>query len=149
MEEKVCKALNYKFTFPTAYTFLRWFLSIKDATPQNCFLSELILELTLQEFPMFYFRPSLLAAAAYALSRKILLQPFPWPVQIEELSSIKESQFLLIQLKLLEMLEKDREKRQKQSIFKFSTSEYHSIATLKIPINLKTLLIQELEEKSE
>jgi cyclin B len=83
MEETILKALEYKLTYPTPYTFLKRFLrgsvhdgifEENDETMEN--LSLMILDSTLLSFhgTSRTYLPSQLAAGAIALARRTLLE---------------------------------------------------------------------------
>lgn len=68
MERNIVKELEFKFTVPTGYPFLKRFLHITKATKTICHLANYYMERMLQEYCSLSYRPSLLAAAAVCLA---------------------------------------------------------------------------------
>jgi hypothetical protein len=72
MESRICKALNYKFTFASCHCFLVRFLKAAHADRKMVWLASYITERTLQEYGLLKYLPSTIAASAVYLARKNL-----------------------------------------------------------------------------
>lgn len=68
MEQDMLSRLRFKITVPTAFPFLKRFLSITDATTLTKFAVHYYMERTLQEHDLLKYRPSLVGAASVALA---------------------------------------------------------------------------------
>ena len=68
MERDIVKKLEFKFTVPTGYPFLKRFLHITKASKPICHLANYYMERMLQEYCSLSYRPSLVAAAAVCLA---------------------------------------------------------------------------------
>ena len=75
METKVLRALNFDLTASTAKNFLRRFQRAAHVRSEEKNLCNYLCELTLQEYNMCAFTPSLLAASALYLARLTLYGP--------------------------------------------------------------------------
>mmetsp|Transcript_8043 Transcript_8043/g.11589 ORF Transcript_8043/g.11589 Transcript_8043/m.11589 type:complete len:498 (+) Transcript_8043:165-1658(+) len=68
MEQSIVNCLEFNFTVPTAYPFLKRFLHITKASDVTSSAASYYMERTLQEHDLLLFQPSLLAAAAVVLA---------------------------------------------------------------------------------
>ena len=68
MERDIVKKLEFKFTVPTGYPFLKRFLHITKASKPISHLANYYMERMLQEYCSLSYRPSLVAAAAVCLA---------------------------------------------------------------------------------
>mmetsp|Transcript_21524 Transcript_21524/g.33180 ORF Transcript_21524/g.33180 Transcript_21524/m.33180 type:complete len:502 (+) Transcript_21524:228-1733(+) len=68
MEQSIVNCLEFNFTVPTAYPFLKRFLHITKAREVTCAAANYYMERTLQEHDLLIFRPSLVAAASVVLA---------------------------------------------------------------------------------
>jgi len=84
MEHQILDAVNFELTIPTAQQFHSRFMQLSDveddfvANVFSCYL----LELTLVDFKMLRFRPSLLASASIYLAKKMLRRGRPFTAEM-------------------------------------------------------------------
>lgn len=90
MEEVVLKALDYQLTVPTAKTFLRRLLQVCNPDELLHFLSNYLTELSLLDYSMLAFLPSLVAAAGVYLANMILRRR-PWDINLSHYSGYTAS----------------------------------------------------------
>ncbi|KAG1672700.1 hypothetical protein FOA52_005177 [Chlamydomonas sp. UWO 241] len=86
MEEVVLKKLRYELTVPTAKTFLRRLLQICNPDELLHFLSNYLAELSLLDYGMLRFLPSVIAAAAIFLTNVMLRRP-AWSANLRHYST--------------------------------------------------------------
>ena len=71
LEGKVVQALNFNFTLPSALTFFERFWRVKEMQDKPRYLAMYLLDLTLLDFKMIKYIPSMLAASAVYLANKL------------------------------------------------------------------------------
>ncbi|GAX81523.1 hypothetical protein CEUSTIGMA_g8951.t1 [Chlamydomonas eustigma] len=86
MEEVVLKRLSYELTVPTAKTFLRRLLQVCNPDEHLHFLSNYLTELSLLDYSMLEFTPSVIAAAGIFLAN-LMLSRTPWDGNLRHYSS--------------------------------------------------------------
>jgi cyclin A len=87
MEAHVLKYLKFDVTDPTAKSFLRGLIHIARGPPQLEFLADYIAELSLLEYAMLRYSPSLIAAASLCLANFILKPAaHPWNATLSNYS---------------------------------------------------------------
>lgn len=74
MEKDILIALEFDITVPSAYSFLLRFKKVEKPTEKLFYLAQYLIELTLMEQKMLVYQPSLIAASALYLAKKILLR---------------------------------------------------------------------------
>lgn len=90
MEEIVLKTLDYQLTVPTAKTFLRRLLQVCNPDEYLHYLSNYLTELSLLDYGMLRFLPSLIAAAAVYLAN-LMLKRQPWDANLRHYSTYMPS----------------------------------------------------------
>ena len=82
MERLMLAKLNFQLTTPSTYVLLRRFAKVAgiDTTPRSTteLLANYLVELTLQEYKMLKYRPSIICASAIYLARKTRGRATPW-----------------------------------------------------------------------
>ncbi|BAF15478.1 cyclin-B2-1 [Oryza sativa Japonica Group] len=78
MEKLILNTLQFNMSVPTPYVFMRRFLKAAQSDKQLQLLSFFILELSLVEYQMLKYRPSLLAAAAVYTAQCALTRCQQW-----------------------------------------------------------------------
>lgn len=82
MEGNILKTLNFNLTFPTANRFLERYCFLLGFDEKNTHLARYLIELSLVEYKMLKYSPSMIAAAAVYLVNKIRRYE-PWPQILE------------------------------------------------------------------
>jgi hypothetical protein len=84
--------MNFELTFPTTYSFLERLLQLAnlDRDLEACYFCSYLCELTLIEYKMLKWRPSLIAISAVYLSKKILKRSQPYSLVLQEHTGYKE-----------------------------------------------------------
>lgn len=77
MEISILESLNFQLGMPLALTFLRRFSKAGEVDAMKHTLAKYLMELTIIDYDMVHFAPSLIAAASLCLSNK-LLDNSPW-----------------------------------------------------------------------
>ncbi|KAL8160734.1 hypothetical protein V2J09_002271 [Rumex salicifolius] len=94
MEKLMCNKLQFNLSLPTPYVFLNRFLKAAESDKKLEFLSFFLIELSLVEYEMVKFQPSLLAAAA-VYTAQCALQGFKqWSKTCEWYSTFSEDQLM-------------------------------------------------------
>ncbi|KAB1223284.1 Cyclin-B2-4 [Morella rubra] len=95
MERLMVNTLQFNFSVPTPYVFMRRFLKAAQSDTKLELLSFFIIELCLVEYEMLKFPPSLLAAAAIYTAQCSLYCPFErWSKTSEWYTNYSKSQLL-------------------------------------------------------
>ena len=71
MEKKVLSCVNFNVTTPSSYRFLERYFKISESEQKVFFLSQYLIELSLNEYRMLKHHPSMIAAASLFLAIKI------------------------------------------------------------------------------
>ncbi|XP_061118741.1 G2/mitotic-specific cyclin-B1 [Conger conger] len=71
MEMKILRVLNFSFGRPLPLQFLRRASKVGEVTAEHHTLAKYLMELTMVDYDMIHFPPSLVASAAFALSLKV------------------------------------------------------------------------------
>lgn len=72
------QTLDFNITVPSSYRFLERFVKISSSDDLIFTYSRYLIELTLVEIKMQKYAPSLIAASALYVSKKILKRPNAW-----------------------------------------------------------------------
>ncbi|CAG9330947.1 unnamed protein product [Blepharisma stoltei] len=72
MERMILRVLDFRITLPSPFRFVEIYSQDFDLSSQNVHLIRYLIELSFIEYKMIRYQPSLLAASAIYLSRKIL-----------------------------------------------------------------------------
>ncbi|KAF4357670.1 hypothetical protein F8388_007206 [Cannabis sativa] len=94
VEKLIVNELQFNFSVPTPFVFLRRFLQAAQSNKKLEILSSYIIELCLVEYKMLKFSPSLLAAAAIYTSQCTLCGSKQWSKTSEWYSNYSENQLL-------------------------------------------------------
>ncbi|XP_062086618.1 G2/mitotic-specific cyclin-2-like [Humulus lupulus] len=94
MEKLIVNELQFNFSVPTPFVFMRRFLKAAQSNKKLEILSSYIIELCLVEYEMLKFSPSLLAAAAIYTSQCTLYGSKQWSKTSEWYSYYSENQLL-------------------------------------------------------
>ncbi|KAJ0966747.1 hypothetical protein J5N97_023664 [Dioscorea zingiberensis] len=94
MEKLIVNTLHFNMSVPTPYVFMRRFLKAAESDKKLELLSFFIIELSLVEYQMLQFRPSLLAAAAIYTAQCTLRGFRHWTRTSELHTSYSEEQLL-------------------------------------------------------
>ncbi|ONK68641.1 uncharacterized protein A4U43_C05F14310 [Asparagus officinalis] len=79
MESQVLSLLNFELTAPTPRCFLSGLVDVARGPPQLEFLADFIAELSLLEYHMLQYPPSMIAASSLFLARFVLRpKEHPW-----------------------------------------------------------------------
>lgn len=94
MEKLMINTLKFNLSFPTPYVFMRRFLKASQSDKQLELLSFFMIELSLVEYEMLRFPPSLLAAAAIFTAQCTLSKSKQWSKTIEKHTKYTVDQLL-------------------------------------------------------
>jgi len=72
MEYNILKVLNFNITTPSSYRFVEFLCKFSHSESQVRYMSTYLCELSLVEYKLLRYNPSLLAASAIYLSTKLL-----------------------------------------------------------------------------
>jgi cyclin B len=90
MERQILAELGYEVTAPSAYRFLERFGNLAGLDEQSQLLSQYLCELSLVEYKMLRYPPSLIAASSIYLTLKIGRRDIVWPAVLIEHSRYKD-----------------------------------------------------------
>mmetsp|Transcript_28877 Transcript_28877/g.51463 ORF Transcript_28877/g.51463 Transcript_28877/m.51463 type:complete len:321 (+) Transcript_28877:23-985(+) len=132
MERNILATLNYDITAPSAFRFLERFGNLAGLDEQSQLLSQYLCELSLVEYKMLRYAPSLLAAASIYLTLKIARRDVVWPVVLAEHSRYRDMALRQCAKDLCILLQ-GVEKCTLQAVRKkFSLSKYGEVAKIQI-----------------
>eukprot|EP00967_Tisochrysis_lutea_P157545 scaffold320018_cov32-Tisochrysis_lutea.AAC.2 len=127
MEGNVLAKLNFQLTTPNAYVFLKRFCKVAGVitSPRSKteLLANFLVELTLQEYKMLKYLPSMIAASSVYLALKTMGQPC-WGPELVQHSCYAESA-LSACVRDLNQLHKDASKNNLQAVRKKYAQEKH------------------------
>ena len=90
MEYLMLKKFNFNVTVISSYRFIERFTKLAGDSEVMFFLIQYMLELSMVEYKMIKYKPSLLASSAMYLAHKIMGKPDAWPLKVEQYSCLKE-----------------------------------------------------------
>ncbi|XP_021235612.1 G2/mitotic-specific cyclin-B1 [Numida meleagris] len=90
METKILQALDFSFSRPLPLHFLRRASKFVEVDEEQQFLAKYLLELSILDYDMVHFPPSMTAAAAFCLAMK-LVDGGTWTSTLEQHTSYSES----------------------------------------------------------
>ncbi|CAL8307374.1 unnamed protein product [Gadus morhua 'NCC'] len=130
MEVMFLKVLAFNMTVPSAYQFLRLFITIHAVCSKTTHLALYVAELSLLDMEMLVtFPPSLVAAAAYCLANYTLSRGL-WPDSLEEFTGYTLTDIVPC-LKDLHRIHFSAESRPQQAVRgKYKSSKYGSVSLM-------------------
>jgi hypothetical protein len=132
MESKIISALEFKLTATSSNRFLERFLLINESHEKIVSLSKYLIELSLVEYKMLKYIPSLLASAALYLSNKIFKKNQSWSDALAEHTSYTELD-LRTCAKDLCLLMQNADKSNLQAVKrKFGTPVHHAVSKIQL-----------------
>jgi G2/mitotic-specific cyclin-B, other len=96
MEVRILKALEYRVSAPTAYTFLGRYLTAAEADETMTLIANYILDGTLLNERLLGFRPSELASASILIARSKMVGCPLWNSTLENYSGYSMSRVLMV-----------------------------------------------------
>ena len=132
MEKDVLRELEYCVTAPSILRFLERYAHIAQLDTKHFLLGRYLIELTLVEYRMLRYTPSLIASAVVYLTNKIMKRELPWSQQLIEHTRYRDSE-LKGCAKDLCMLLQGAEKCSLQSVRKkFALESYGEVSKIQI-----------------
>lgn len=128
MEATILQTLNFMICRPTAYHFLERFQRLNGCTEAHKDLAQYVLELTLVDYRMVQFTPSVLAGAAVLLSNKLLRRKPSWPADLARQSGMEEEAVKTCAKELCSLLESAETNSLQAVRKKFSQQRFHQVA---------------------
>jgi hypothetical protein len=89
-ESAVLKALDFRISIPTLYTFLVRLLKVADADVKTTHFAQYLCERSLQEYDVLGFKPSHAAAACVNVVLRSMRGPDAWSVELEAVSMLSQ-----------------------------------------------------------
>ncbi|OXB63325.1 hypothetical protein ASZ78_015660, partial [Callipepla squamata] len=93
METKILQALDFRFYLPLHLQFLRRASEFAEVDEEQQFLAKFLLELSIVDYDMVHFPPSMTSAAAFCLAMK-LFNGDTWTPALQHHTSYSESDLL-------------------------------------------------------
>lgn len=90
MEYLMLKKFNFNVTVISSYRFIERFTKLSQDSEAMFFLIQYLLELSMVEYKMIKYKPSMIASGALYLSHKIMGKAESWPLKVEQYSGLKE-----------------------------------------------------------
>jgi len=130
MEATLLASINFQLCAPTAVNFLDRYQSFNGPTGKHCDLSAFLLELSLVEYEMLQYTPSLLAAAALFVSNSLLQRSPPWTEILATQTEYESHSLQGCSKDLRELLQQCSQSRLHSVFKKFSQPAFNAIAQL-------------------
>lgn len=92
METKILKSLDYRISFPTAYTFLKRFARAAGGEKRICQTASYLLDTVLLSYGLLKFKPSQLAAGCMFLARHHRVGRTSWSATMETYTGYNENE---------------------------------------------------------
>jgi cyclin B len=89
-EYLMLKKFNFNVTVISSFRFIERFTKLSQDNEAIFYFAQYMLELSLVEYKMIKYKPSLLASGALYLAHKILSKTDPWPLKLEQYSGLRE-----------------------------------------------------------
>lgn len=130
MEMKMLHTLDFEINFTSSYRFLERFIKVAKVEPILHHLSRYFLELSLVNYHMLKYKPSLLAAASLYLAMKMAKVQSPWTSEMETFSSYKESEIRPCAKDLFLLFSNSKNSSTQAVRKKFSHSKFGEVAKI-------------------
>eukprot|EP00249_Psilotum_nudum_P012953 c24068_g3_i1 orf=444-1955(-) len=139
MEKLMLNTLRFNLTVPTPYVFIVRFLKAAASDKQMDMLAFFLVELSLVNYIMVKFPPSMLAAAAVYTAQCTLQRSPSWSRALRHHSGYTEAQLKDCAILMVSLHQKAGEENQPLTVVhrKYSHSKFYSVATL-TPATLPT-----------
>jgi len=150
MEKNMLTILDFNIQITSAYRYLERYAKVAGTDPLIFNLSQFLIELTLTNYKMLKYSPSLISASAIYLSLKMTKQQVCWTDQLSKHTQFKESEvrpcakelFMLLQDSLTSSIQAIRKK--------FSLPKYGEVAKIRLePPNSHSSTMTISSQKSE
>ena len=130
IEKAILNKLKFKIPLVSAYNFLEYFWAITEETKEVFYLSQYILELALWNFKMIKYKPSVITAAAFFISRNIKNREKPWPRLVKRKFRLNRCRVIKCSKKIIVFLKSKKIRNMKPVIYKFKHSKYWKITDI-------------------
>jgi len=130
MEMKMLHSLDFEVNFTSSFRFLERFIKISKVEPILHHLSRYFLELSLVNYHMLKYSPSLLASAALYLAMKMAKLENPWSSLLTEQTSYKESEIRSCAKDLFLLFSNAKSSSTQAVRKKFSHSKFGEVAKI-------------------
>eukprot|EP00249_Psilotum_nudum_P012952 c24068_g2_i1 orf=132-572(-) len=132
MEKLMLNTLRFNLTVPTPYVFIVRFLKAAASDKQLDMLAFFLVELSLVNYAMVKFPPSMLAAAAVYTAQCTFQRVPRWTRALRHHSGYTEAQLKECAAMMVNLHQKAGEENQTLTVVhrKYSLSKFHSVATL-------------------
>nr|ADE77085.1 unknown [Picea sitchensis] len=131
MEKEMLNKLKFHLTVPTPYVFLVRFLKAAGSDEEMANLVFFLTELSLMQYVMIKFPPSMLAAAAVYTARCTLQKMPVWSHVLKAHSGYSETDLKECVKLMVAFHQSSEESKLNTVIKKYSTPEYNSVAFIK------------------
>jgi len=130
MEVSMLSALEFKICRPTAVNFLERYQYVNGCSEAQKDLAMYLLELTLVDYKMVKYSPSLLAAASILLSNKLLRRQPSWSAANEKQTKLTEQMLKECAKEMCSLLEQAETSPLQAVRKKYSQLKHHAVAKL-------------------
>jgi len=131
MESVILNTLEFNLTVPSPHRFVVRFIKVGSLSEQETHAAHYLLEITLQEYRMLQYLPSMQAAASVYLSCKISSNSFVWSRTLEAETGYTEEQMKDCLRDLYAILTQNKAKYNAVRI-KYASARFLRVSTLKV-----------------
>ena len=131
MEYEIIKTLDFNITVPSVYRFLERYSKLANSDDLIFNYSKYLIELTLLDIKMLSWKPSLIAASAIYISKKIMKRSNIWSELMTTETQFDEKMVRSCSREICYILNEVHKKPQYKSILKkYSTEKFMEVANI-------------------
>ncbi|KAJ8287038.1 hypothetical protein GJAV_G00046320 [Gymnothorax javanicus] len=145
MEMKILRVLKFSFGRPLPLQFLRRASKVGEVTAENHTLAKYFMELTMVDYEMVHFSPSLVASAAFALSLKVF-ECGDWTPTLQHYMGYAEASLIPVMRHIAKNVVKVNEGQTKHMAVKNKYASQKQMRISSLP-QLKSSLMKDLAKE--
>ena len=135
MEILILQKLDFNISTSSSYNFLEWYWKTTDETREVFFFSQYLMELSLIEYSMIRYKPSIISAAAFYISRKMAKRDQPWSKAIEKMFKLVKQEVKNCAKELLILKSKMTNSKLEEVTKKFLNPLFWEVAKFQIKLS--------------
>jgi len=130
MERLMFQTLDFNLTIPTLQVFLKRGLQVNESDSRTCQLAQYLAELSLLDYKMLSYLPSLIAASCIYSANQILMIKDTWGRTLEHYSSYKASDLERCTRDLFQLIHSAPNQKTQAVRRKYSYAKYGEVSKL-------------------
>ena len=134
IEQKILCKLKFEIAFPSSYRFLERYTKLARGDELSFYISQYLLELSMLDYKMLKYTPSMLAAAAVYEAAKAQKKPCSWNDMLKNQSNYSESDLLACAKDMVDILKAADKMPQQATKRKFAQSKFREASKQKLEL---------------